>query len=92
MSLKPAPASLRDLPPPPGRGGLPPAPGGYAPAPGGYAPPGPYAGAGPPRTSASLPPRGGGSGVLPGAGTQHQTGLTPSLLRMFHIKFVMQIF
>ena len=37
MSLKPAPASLRDLPRPPGRGS-PPAPGGYAPAPGGYAP------------------------------------------------------
>ena len=78
MSLKPAPASLRELPRAP-PGALPPAPGGYGlpPAPGGYGlPPAPgFAGGG---FRSSLPPRGGAAQP-----PQHQTGLTPLLLRHF---------
>ena len=78
MSLKPAPASLRELPRAP-PGALPPAPGGYGlpPAPGGYGlPPAPgFAGGG---FRSSLPPRGGAAQA-----PQHQTGLTPHLLRHF---------
>ncbi|MDA9097534.1 U1 small nuclear ribonucleoprotein 70 kDa [bacterium] len=89
MSLKPAPASLRDLPRAP-PGAFPPGPGGYAgglpPAPqrGGYGPPGlGYAGGGP-RPTQSLPPR-GGMGGGPGT-TQHQTGLPPNLLALFEAR------
>ena len=86
MSLKPAPASLRDLPRAP-PGALPPAPGGYggglppAPGRGGYAPPpgGGYGG-GAPRPTTQLPPRGGTGG---GGGPQHPTGLPPNLLALF---------
>ena len=86
MSLKPAPASLRDLPRAP-PGALPPAPGGYggglppAPGRGGYAPPpgGGYGG-GAPRPTTHLPPRGGIGG---GGGPQHPTGLPPNLLALF---------
>ena len=86
MSLKPAPASLRDLPRAP-PGALPPAPGSYggglppAPGRGGYAPPpgGGYGG-GAPRPTTQLPPRGGTGG---GAGPQHPTGLPPHLLSLF---------
>ena len=86
MSLKPAPASLRDLPRAP-PGALPPAPGGYggglspAPGRGGYAPPpgGGYGG-GAPRPTTHLPPRGGIGG---GSGPQHPTGLPPNLLALF---------
>ena len=86
MSLKPAPASLRDLPRAP-PGALPPAPGGYggglppAPGRGGYAtPPGGGYGGGAPRPTTQLPARGGTGG---GAGPQHPTGLPPNLLSLF---------
>ena len=78
MSLKPAPASLRELPRAP-PGALPPAPGGYGlpPAPGGYGlPPAPGVAGGGVRSS--RPPRGGAAPPPP-----PPTGLTPHLLRHF---------